>query len=324
LVDLAGSESVQKTGCVGVQFDEAKMINKSLSALGNVIKALTESSSHIPYRDSKLTRILEESLGGNSLTVLIITCSMSSFNALETLSTLRFGSRAKKIKNKPIANTERSSKKLMQLLNESEERIKRQVEVFGYISKRLIVLKDTEFKIITDEIHEIFKMIKSNNVQALYNLLKNGYTEELKETNEYKEEQSVRIVTDDKLDKEKNYLKQKLAQSTEKLLKLSIELADSKKAFETLKDEKIDLESEMKAKNNEIAELNDKLKLLEVKSKVEANKNLKALTQTELKLENFSFLYNQKNKAIEQLCKALDRILFDEQLTSINSSTVML
>lgn len=324
MVDLAGSESVQKTGCVGVQFDEAKMINKSLSALGNVIKALTESSSHIPYRDSKLTRILEESLGGNSLTVLIITCSMSSFNALETLSTLRFGSRAKKIKNKPIANTERSSKKLMQLLNESEERIKRQVEVFGYISKRLIVLKDTEFKIITDEIHEIFKMIKSNNVQALYNLLKNGYTEELKETNEYKEEQSVRIVTDDKLDKEKNYLKQKLAQSTEKLLKLSIELADSKKAFETLKDEKIDLESEMKAKNNEIAELNDKLKLLEVKSKVEANKNLKALTQTELKLENFSFLYNQKNKAIEQLCKALDRILFDEQLTSINSSTVML
>ena len=68
LVDLAGSECVQKTGCVGVQFEEAKMINKSLSALGNVIKALTENSTHVPYRDSKLTRILEDSLGGNSLT----------------------------------------------------------------------------------------------------------------------------------------------------------------------------------------------------------------------------------------------------------------
>ena len=324
LVDLAGSESVQKTGCVGVQFDEAKTINKSLSALGNVIKMLTESSTHIPYRDSKLTRILEESLGGNSLTVLIITCSMSSFNAAETLSTLRFGNRAKKIKNKPVANMERSSKKLMQLLSEAEERIKRQVAAFGYINKRLVVLKDTEFKSLLSEIHEIYKMIKDNNAQGLYNLLKNGYTEELKETSECKEEQNIRVVSNEKLDKENNYLKQKLTQSTEKLLKLSIELADSKKSLEILKDEKIDLEAELKVKNNEISELNDRLKLLKVKSKVEANNNLKALAQVELKLENLSFLYNQKNKAIEQVCKALDRILFDEQLTNINSSAVIL
>lgn len=94
LVDLAGSEKVEKTGAQGTTLDEAKMINKSLSALGNVINALTDGkSSHVPYRDSKLTRVLQESLGGNSRTTLVINCSPSPYNEAETLSTLRFGNR---------------------------------------------------------------------------------------------------------------------------------------------------------------------------------------------------------------------------------------
>lgn len=109
LVDLAGSEKVGKTGAEGHTLNEAKHINKSLSALGNVINALTKSggSSHIPYRDSKLTRLLSDSLGGNSKTCLIITCSPSSCNLEETLSTCRFGNRAKNIKNKPKVNQEK-------------------------------------------------------------------------------------------------------------------------------------------------------------------------------------------------------------------------
>ena len=92
LVDLAGSEKVGKTGASGQTLEEAKKINKSLSALGMVINALTDGkSSHVPYRDSKLTRILQESLGGNSRTTLIINCSPSSYNDVETLGTLRFG-----------------------------------------------------------------------------------------------------------------------------------------------------------------------------------------------------------------------------------------
>lgn len=76
--------------------DEAKTINKSLTCLGKVINNLTDGkSTHIPYRDSKLTRILSESLGGNSKTCLIITCSPSVFNEAETISTLKFGKRAK-------------------------------------------------------------------------------------------------------------------------------------------------------------------------------------------------------------------------------------
>lgn len=126
LVDLAGSEKVGKTGAQGTTLDEAKMINKSLSALGNVINALTDGKSgHIPYRDSKLTRILQESLGGNSRTTLIINCSPSSYNEAETLSTLRFGNRAKSIKNKAKVNQERSAAELKALLSKAEAEIER-------------------------------------------------------------------------------------------------------------------------------------------------------------------------------------------------------
>uniref|UniRef100_A0A8C7ZK58 Kinesin-like protein n=1 Tax=Oryzias sinensis TaxID=183150 RepID=A0A8C7ZK58_9TELE len=106
LVDLAGSEKVGKTGAEGTVLDEAKMINKSLSSLGNVISALAEGSSYVPYRDSKMTRILQDSLGGNCRTTMVICCSPSSFNDAETRSTLMFGQRAKTIKNTVILNVE--------------------------------------------------------------------------------------------------------------------------------------------------------------------------------------------------------------------------
>jgi len=81
LVDLAGSEKISKTGAAGQTLEEAKMINRSLTTLGKVITALTDKKiKHIPYRESKLTRILSESLGGNSKTCLIITCSPHPFN----------------------------------------------------------------------------------------------------------------------------------------------------------------------------------------------------------------------------------------------------
>jgi kinesin family protein 5 len=124
LVDLAGSEKVGKTGASGQTLEEAKKINKSLSALGMVINSLTDGkSSHIPYRDSKLTRILQESLGGNSRTTLIINCSPSSYNDAETLSTLRFGMRAKAIKNKAKINAEISPAELKAMLKKAQSQI---------------------------------------------------------------------------------------------------------------------------------------------------------------------------------------------------------
>lgn len=117
LVDLAGSEKIAKTGAVGQTLEEAKNINKSLTTLGKVIVALTDKKvTHIPYRESKLTRILSESLGGNSKTLLIITCSPHPFNDAESLSTLRFGARARNIKNAPKVNKEYTVTELKRLL----------------------------------------------------------------------------------------------------------------------------------------------------------------------------------------------------------------
>lgn len=121
LVDLAGSEKVGKTGASGQTLEEAKKINKSLSALGMVINALTDGkSTHIPYRDSKLTRILQESLGGNSRTTLIINCSPCAYNEAETLGTLRFGIRAKSIKNTARINAELSPAELKARLKQAQ------------------------------------------------------------------------------------------------------------------------------------------------------------------------------------------------------------
>ncbi|KAG2525738.1 hypothetical protein BBI17_000463 [Phytophthora kernoviae] len=125
LVDLAGSEKVGKTHAKGQTLKEAQHINKSLSALGGVMNALTSghANTHIPYRDSKLTRLLQDSLGGNSETTLLVCASSSSYNSDETVSTLRFGTRAKNIKNKPKVNEERTVAEYKVLVAEKDKRI---------------------------------------------------------------------------------------------------------------------------------------------------------------------------------------------------------
>ncbi|KAL8594876.1 Kinesin-like protein kif3b [Nucella lapillus] len=122
MVDLAGSERQNKTGAAGERLKEATKINLSLSALSNVISALVDSkTTHIPYRDSKLTRLLQDSLGGNSKTTMVANIGPADYNYEETLTTLRYANRAKSIKNKPKINEDPKDA----LLREFQEEINR-------------------------------------------------------------------------------------------------------------------------------------------------------------------------------------------------------
>jgi hypothetical protein len=110
-VDLAGSERLKRTHAEGTRAKEGISINAGLSALGNVISALGDASKravHVPYRDSKLTRLLQDSLGGNSQTLMIACVSPASSNLTETINTLKYANRARNIKNKAVLNEELS------------------------------------------------------------------------------------------------------------------------------------------------------------------------------------------------------------------------
>ncbi|KAJ7966586.1 Kinesin-like protein [Quillaja saponaria] len=125
LVDLAGSERAKRTGSDGQRFKEGVHINKGLLALGNVISALGDEKKrkegvHVPYRDSKLTRLLQDSLGGNSRTVMIACISPADINAEETLNTLKYANRARNIQNKPVVNRDPMSNEMLKMRQQLE------------------------------------------------------------------------------------------------------------------------------------------------------------------------------------------------------------
>jgi len=130
LVDLAGSERVRLTGATGQRLEESKKINQSLSALGNVIAALTDprGRQHIPYRDSKLTRILEDSLGGNCKTTMMAMISPALEAFVESLSTLKFANRAKNIKNEARINEDLDQKSLLRRYERELKRLRAELE----------------------------------------------------------------------------------------------------------------------------------------------------------------------------------------------------
>ncbi|EFJ42862.1 Kif3C kinesin [Volvox carteri f. nagariensis] len=150
LVDLAGSERVHVTGAVGRRLEESKKINASLSALGNVIAALTDrrERSHIPYRDSKLTRLLEDSLGGNCRTTMIATIAPSLEAFQESLSTLKFANRAKNIQNEAHVNEDVDQRTLLRKYERELRRLRDELarRSRNVVDKRALLVAEEQAK----------------------------------------------------------------------------------------------------------------------------------------------------------------------------------
>ncbi len=156
-MDLAGSEKVGKTGAKGIRLEEAKNINSSLTSLGMVINALCDRAPHVPYRDSKLTMLLMEALGGNSKTTLIICCNPEHDHSPETLSTLRFGERAKHIQTNAHVNEELSASELKAHLAAAKKELANLVGVLGKASSGIGEAISASSAINLGPLHEFLK-----------------------------------------------------------------------------------------------------------------------------------------------------------------------
>ena len=170
LVDLAGSERQNKTQATDERFKEGVKINLSLSALGNVISALADGKAnkgHIPYRDSKLTKLLQDSLGGNSKTIMLANINPSSLHYEETLGTLRYASRTKMIKNKPKMN-EDPKDMLIRNYMEEIQKLKELLSKKGD-NKEGIFENNEEINKIKQE-NELLKDLRENHEKAIEDL----------------------------------------------------------------------------------------------------------------------------------------------------------
>lgn len=171
LVDLAGSERVRLTGATGQRLEESKKINQSLSALGNVIAALTDprGRQHIPYRDSKLTRILEDSLGGNCKTTMMAMCSPALEAFTESLSTLKFANRAKNIKNEARVNEDLDQRSLLRKYERELKRLRAELHTRSrnVVDKRRLLEMDEQRRQAEEDKMAAIRALEARSVEMM-------------------------------------------------------------------------------------------------------------------------------------------------------------
>jgi kinesin family member 5 len=305
LVDLAGSEKVGKTKAAGKRLEEAKNINKSLTMLGLVIAALTDpKAAHIPYRDSKLTRILQDSLGGNSKTALIVTCSPSPYNESETISTCRFGIRARSIKNKPKVNREYTIAELKLMLSRAREEISRKNRIILALEKAL----GRSYKALPQTKAELENSPDAEEEDECNETKMTGaYDEVITELEEYR----------NKLEEE--VLKNKSLSSTiESLLKENKELKDD---HEFIHKQIIDLQERLAVTEDSVRLKEDSIERLTVtnealKKDLEAEDSKKLSMELQIlkaELETTKKKLQQSNMLIEQENQQLKSELIEEK-----------
>ena len=333
LVDLAGSEKISKTGSTGITLEEAKIINKSLSTLGMVINALTDGkSTHIPYRESKLTRILQESLGGNSKTCLIITCSPSEYNESETLSTLRFGTRAKKMKNKPKINKEVTVQELKLKVEKLEKLLvicnARISQLTEFINENGLSVPETKDNLIIDN----FNNNNNNNIKNINNI--NSEKNENIDNNLISEYLLVNATNDlNEIEKKYSGILEKMnelegekSDVVSKLEEANLKIEDLEAIIEQKEKIEDDFEQKEEHYNKIINELSENLKHIQGQNIIK--KNLKIIDKKTLgefynQMKDYTLgITKSKNKEVNRrIMDNLTKIInsnFNSEITSID------
>lgn len=270
LVDLAGSENIQRSGAENKRAAEAGLINKSLLTLGRVINALVDKSSHIPYRESKLTRLLQDSLGGRTKTCIIATISPAKSNLEETISTLDYAFRAKNIRNKPQVNTLINKNALLKEFTAEIEKLKTELiatrlrngvhltneayeEMTAQSESRRILADEQAAKIVTLESN------LRNKVQELFSLTSSfmglkkeheGTKAQLDETQGVLDQTELVLAATRKTLAEESQLRQAHQKTEEKLTTMGGELINTLKKT-------VDDVSGLRAKNKRKSDLQD-------------------------------------------------------------------
>jgi kinesin family protein 11 len=222
LVDLAGSENISRSGAQNKRAKEAGMINQSLLTLGRVITALTEHTPHIPYRESKLTRLLQDSLGGKTRTCIVATISPSILNIEETLSTLEYSMRAKSIKNKPELNMKVSKQAMINVLNTDIDKLR--LELQNQRNKNGVYMSPEQYQEINLQIQNLTQQIADQ--QDKYKVLKEDNTEITRQLLEKKAALESEIVNHNSTRTTLATTQTKLAQTEAELVETQIEVKE--------------------------------------------------------------------------------------------------
>jgi len=235
LVDLAGSENIQRSGAENKRAAEAGLINKSLLTLGRVINALVEKSSHIPYRESKLTRLLQDSLGGRTKTCIIATVSPAKSNLEETISTLDYAFRAKNIRNKPQINSMISKRTLLREFTTEIEKLKG--ELIATRQRNGVYLSNEQFEEITveSESRRILSEEQGARIETLETSLRNKVQDLFSLTNSFNSLKRDNETTRMALESTKDVLMKTeiVLRDTEQLLDEETNLRKAHQATET-------------------------------------------------------------------------------------------
>jgi kinesin family member 3B len=284
LVDLAGSERQSKTGATGDRLKEATKINLSLTALGNVISALVDGkSSYIPYRDSKLTRLLQNSLGGNAKTVMCANAGPADYNYDETLSTLRYANRAKNIKNKPKINEDPKDA----MLREYQDEIKRLKDQLERAGSGVMIDPNTGKE---TQIHNARKEIVEKIVER----------EVIREVQVGATEAEMSAIRD-KAETEKQMLMKQAQEDMKQLIDQQSRTAQERAELQSA----LDKEAEDRAKMEEQkSKLSAKLKMMEEKL-IKGGEVISKANKQEAKLKKAEIELREKNERETRMAREL-------------------